>query len=1033
MAHPTGADAAAGGDAPVTTEALVAEAALPDATAVLEVAEPARYARGPLLGIGGMARVVAATDLRLGREVALKEVAAGAPAARLVREARIAAQLEHPGIVPVYDAGTSADGRVWYAMRLVRGRTFADALAARATLAERVTLLRSFLQACEAVAFAHDAGIVHRDLKPANVLIGEHGETQVADWGVARPSARAEADGVWDDVLPHGAQATVAGAVVGTPAYMSPEQARGQPADPRSDVYGLGAMLYELLTGRPPFAGSAVEVLEAVRRGAIAPVRERAPDAPPELAAIAERALAADPQDRYESARQLAADVARFVDGRMVAAYAYTPWDHLVRFVRARRAPLAISAAALLALLLVGWVAWRGTQIERDRAVAAEAATRASLALADRHLAHALEQQAQAALELDARGEAEVLAAHVLRLGESPAARGVLAAYGDAGRPRVVSRAALPECPRARFSSTADRMLCLGTDDVSLWTLDPPARRWSVPVRARDGVIVEGAGRVALTLPDVRFRLLDADTGAVVGADLVPPDDHGLLPVAPGRFAVVVSFGDVLVVDAATGAHSLRAGCRDDRAAGALAAAVSPDESQIAVVCADGTVWVGAPLARADRALPTVFDASRPAIALVFTPDGRHLVVGNERGEVALVDAANGATVRAAPAHVGRIVRVEVSPGGDRVAVTGDRGGVRLWRPATGAWETRLPVAAGATVRFVGGEVRTLGRVRWTWALPEAPFPRRFVADSGHAAAALSPDGRLLAAATGGGSVPIWSTADGASVATLHWQDGVAKSVAFSPDGRRLAAAGMRDRHVRLFDTADWSEVDALSGRTHAFRRVGWLAGGVPVAVGYLGGPHLWPGGDAVVLATAETQIDLAVRHDGRVAAVVDRTGAVARVFAGDPPRLEPVLDDPLAFAVDLGERWLAVGRPHAVALHDAAGGRPALTIPHPDARVLDVALSPSGEHVATAGLDGAARLFRTSDGALQAVLRGHGDRVAHVSFSADGATLVSASWDRAVRLWDLRGLDTPADALVPALEAAWGLDLDDAVGAAAR
>ncbi len=206
------------------------------------------------LGRGGMGTVFLAEDRVLGRKVAIKVVGTGASdpaaAARMLREARVIARLEHPGIVPVHDAGTLPDGRMFYAMKRVDGRRL-DAFAAGAPLPEK---LRVFQKVCEAVAFAHAHRVLHRDLKPENVMVGPFGEVLVMDWGVAKVLDDAsDRSGAPSRPLPDGV--TAEGTVVGTPAYMAPEQAAGQPGGvgPAADVYALGGILYFLLTGRAPF------------------------------------------------------------------------------------------------------------------------------------------------------------------------------------------------------------------------------------------------------------------------------------------------------------------------------------------------------------------------------------------------------------------------------------------------------------------------------------------------------------------------------------------------------------------------------------------------------------------------------------------------------------------------------------------------------------------------------------------------------------------------------------------------------------
>jgi len=255
------------------------------------------YELGEVIAWGGMGQVRLARDPRLGRQVALKEllVPSEALAARLVREARIAAELEHPNIVPIYDIGTWPDGMPFYTMRYVAGRTLHAALAHAGSLAERMQLLPAVAATCDAVAFAHARGIVHRDLSPANILLGDHGETYVIDWGLAKDLRTFPVHG--HPVL------TAPGEVFGSPAYMPREQAAGDPTDERADVYALGAILHHLVAGSAPYPGrTSSELLDQVL-AAPPPLLV----GPRGLVAIAARAMARDAADRFPSARELAA------------------------------------------------------------------------------------------------------------------------------------------------------------------------------------------------------------------------------------------------------------------------------------------------------------------------------------------------------------------------------------------------------------------------------------------------------------------------------------------------------------------------------------------------------------------------------------------------------------------------------------------------------------------------------------------------------------------------------------------------------
>jgi serine/threonine protein kinase len=286
-----------------------------------------RYEIREQIGEGGMGAVFAARDRELDRDVALKVLRAPAPSSEerelIVREARILASLEHPGIVPVHDVGTLPDGRLFYVMKHVRGERFDDFARARRSRAE---LLRAFLQVCDAVAFAHAAGVIHRDLKPQNVMLGAFGEVLVLDWGVAKARRVSATDVASSDE--HGASSTAAG----TPGYMAPEQLHGA-ADERVDVYGLGGILFFILTRvHPSAAMSAAEP------------RNEWGDVPKPLRAICDRARATDRAQRYESVTALAADIANYLDALPVTAHR----EGLLE--RARRVTVRHRTAILLVL-----------------------------------------------------------------------------------------------------------------------------------------------------------------------------------------------------------------------------------------------------------------------------------------------------------------------------------------------------------------------------------------------------------------------------------------------------------------------------------------------------------------------------------------------------------------------------------------------------------------------------------------------------------------------------------------------------------
>ncbi len=322
-----------------------------------------RYLIGETLGEGGMAVVQKATDVQLQRPVAVKRLrpeyaAQGDIRQRFFAEAEILAGLDHPGTTPVFEAGLLPDGDCFYAMKKVRGKTLGDLIKERIPddyldRSNRAQFIGIFSRACQAVASAHDQGVIHRDLKPENIMVDDFGVVYVMDWGLAKQLVEDD-DGNQSD-----SQRTHLGAVMGTPAYMSPEQASGHAAesDRQTDVFSLGVMLYEILTGVNPFRGeSAVESMKGVMYHEPDPPRKLNPGVDRTISAITMKALAKDPFKRYRSARELAEDIRRYREFLPVSAIEPTKVEKLANWSR-RRPRLAATLGTLAVVLVVAVLA----------------------------------------------------------------------------------------------------------------------------------------------------------------------------------------------------------------------------------------------------------------------------------------------------------------------------------------------------------------------------------------------------------------------------------------------------------------------------------------------------------------------------------------------------------------------------------------------------------------------------------------------------------------------------------------------------
>jgi serine/threonine protein kinase/tetratricopeptide (TPR) repeat protein len=382
---------------------------------------------------GGLGAVFVALDSELHREVALKQILDkhaddAVSRQRFLLEAEVTGGLEHPGIVPVYGLGAYGNGRRYYAMRFIRGDSLKDAIAGfhcdeamRADAGRRSLelrkLLRRFLDVCNAVEYAHSRGVLHRDIKPGNIIVGKHGETLVVDWGLAKARGQPAAES-WEErpLVPSSASGTaetLPGSALGTPAYMSPEQARGELEllGPRADVYSLGATLYCLLTGSPPFeAEDPGEVLRAVQRGAFPPLRRIDPSIDKALEAICCKAMSLRPEDRYGSCKALADDIERWMADERVSAWR-EPWTRsLVRWLTRHRTSVTAAGAAML-MALAGLGAVSGVQAhangELKRANDALSSANTRVFQTNTELKQANENVTRANVELQAANQRE--------------------------------------------------------------------------------------------------------------------------------------------------------------------------------------------------------------------------------------------------------------------------------------------------------------------------------------------------------------------------------------------------------------------------------------------------------------------------------------------------------------------------------------------------------------------------------------------------------------------------------------------------
>jgi WD40 repeat protein/tRNA A-37 threonylcarbamoyl transferase component Bud32 len=632
---------------------------------------------------GGLGRIIRARDERNGRIVAIKEMLAddADAAARFVREAMVTANLQHPTIVPVYEVGQWPDGKPFYAMKLVRGRALNDVIDATADLDSRLALISHVAAVADALAYAHEERVIHRDLKPHNVLCGAFGETVVIDWGLARRLDDTEAPAAYGSTTVAPGETSV-GAIMGTPSYMPPEQARGERADQQSDVYAIGAILYQVLAGRPPHVGSDLETL--LDRVKNAPVEKLPPEVPRDLAAIVERALARDRATRYPSAAELASDLRRFMNGQLVLAHHYTRRQRLARFVSRNRGAVAVAAAALAIVSIVATVAIRNIVIARREATAGheEARRRLVASYVDR-----------AGLELvngqPARSLAYTIASAQL-LGLTPQTR-LMAAHALDQLPPLRWWSG-PRGPEAVFAPGSHDLLIPSTEAVVRWNPDTDRVVWRVPGRRY---------HLQLAGPDT---LAFAHDNAV---SLISVADGTSIAELPGSAGA--HFDGSIAID--PGERWFAAGTADrvdlfDLTTRTLVASIPFANPRPVLVTADGEHLLVEGLSQ----VMSVIDRSGKVVATFKVERGTVLLAGDELVYLPAV-GSNGIEHLAIGDWTGK-VRLELPIGSSpingfavdveakRLALVTEEGGVQVRSLVSGetSWQTLLRDRAGAVL-----------------------------------------------------------------------------------------------------------------------------------------------------------------------------------------------------------------------------------------------------------------------------------------------------------------------------------------------
>ncbi|MFN0054771.1 MAG: WD40 repeat domain-containing serine/threonine-protein kinase [Planctomycetales bacterium] len=956
------------------------------------------------LARGGMGVVYRARQVSLNRIVALKMILAGRMASneevrRFRQEAEAAANLDHPHIVPIYEIGEH-EGQHYFSMKLIPGRSLREVLANNPAGLTPATAARIVVQVARGVHHAHQRGLLHRDLKPGNILLDHEGVPHVTDFGLVRAVDR-------------GSDLTETGAILGTPGYMSPEQARGSRSiATNSDVYSLGAVLYELLTGRAPFrGGTPAESLHLLLSQEPAGPRSLRPGLDADLETICLKCLEKEPDRRYESAAALAEDLDRWSAGLPILARRSGPGERLLKWVRRRPLAAALTASSALATLAliaagVGFyvnaqlrqsndrLTGLNSQIEQARQAESDQRSRAELALEQ------LQQESERVLRLEAQQREQAQRAQEVEKQQRVQA---VAALGEAERSLYFQRILLAERHwRADQVARAELQLDACPPHLRQWEwhyLKRQCRGEDWAFRGYAGAIrdiattpaglsvVTAEGLLGQKPPVVSvWNIASPPEGVFISGHVLPIITAAISPT--GRYVASsagvperVWHSEVRVWDRETETCVLDVP-RCEQVA--LCLAFSPDETQLALGGQDGTVQIwDFPAGERQHALG---GHSRPMLAVRYSADGKQLASACEAGTILIHNPQTGEQLRALQVSRGWAFSVDFSPDGLRLAAAGG-----LWDDKPGqaqVWD----LATGNELMHLRGHTR---RVRQ---------------------AAFSPDGRQLATAGADPAVKLWNLETGEELFTIHGHTQEVYALKFQPDGRQLLTVG---EALKAWDLRKGSDVQILAGLSSFVVGLGELSDERRlVAVDYDGRGRIWD------LASGESTAAWQVVSPLVCAAfspVGDRLAIGSQ--SGNKPielkLLESVTGQELfslagssggvrslAFSPD-GSQVAGADQNGRVHVWDASSGAKVAELPV-DPRPGCVAFSPDGRRIAAGcaatadSNNGGTVVVVSIDGAGEPLrYRQHTRYVSAVAFDSAGGRIASVDWDGNVGIWN--------------------------------